>query len=124
MGGKKLRSYQDLDVWNSAIDLAVSVYRLSASFPVEERYGLASQLRRAAVSVAANIAEGAERFGTKEYLRFLGIASGSLAETESHLALSVRLGFTEEANIQAARDEIVATGKMLTGLKRSLRQSK
>ncbi len=86
-----LKSYQDLEVWKKSIGLAEKVYRLSAPFPREEKFGMTSQLRRAAASVAANIAEGSERHGTAEFLQFLGIASGSLAETETFLILAQRL---------------------------------
>ena len=80
-------SYHDLDVWQKSIELAEMSYRLSARFPREERFGITSQMRRSAASVAANIAEGANRHSLKEYLQFLGIASGSLAETETYLVL-------------------------------------
>ena len=115
-----IRSYQDLDVWQSAITLTELIYRISAGFPPEEKYGLAAQIRRAAVSVPANIAEGAERFGVRAYLRFLGIASGSLAETETHLIVSLRLGIADEVKVRVAQEQIATTSRMLTGLKRSL----
>ena len=113
--------YRDLKVWEKSIDFAESVYLLSDEFPASERFGLTSQIRRSAVSVAANIAEGAERHGEREFLQFLGIASGSLAETSTFLILAQRLGFAEPEKIrqvQAQGDEI---GRMLSGLKRSLR---
>jgi four helix bundle protein len=116
-----VKSYMDLEVWKKSIELAEQVYRLSARFPLEERFGLTSQIRRASVSVAANIAEGAERDGTKEFLQFLGIASGSLAETETFLILSVRLGLVQEAHTQAALQQTAVVGRLLNGLKRSLR---
>ena len=114
--------YRDLKVWRKSIDFAESVYLLSAEFPASERFGVTSQIRRASVSVAANIAEGAERHGEREFLHFLGIASGSLAETSTFLILAQRLGFAEPEKVrqvQAQGDEI---GRMLSGLKRSLRQ--
>ena len=86
-----LNSYQDLEVWKKSIDLAEMIYRVSAQFPPEERFGLTSQIRRAAISIPANIAEGAARKGTGEFLQFLGIASGSLAETETFVILAERL---------------------------------
>lgn len=116
------RNYQDLDVWKYAVELVEAVYRLSDQLPSEEKYGLTSQIRRAAVSVPANIAEGAERDGAREYLRFLGIATGSLAETETHLILILKLGMAEEPQVRAVRKRISQIGRMLTGLKRSLRQ--
>src|SRR5947207_9180576 len=91
-----LRSYQDLEVWKKSIDLAEKIYRVSSSFPPEERFGLTGQIRRAAVSVPANIAEGAARTGTGEFLQFLSVAGGSLAEVETFLILAARLKFLPE----------------------------
>jgi four helix bundle protein len=116
-----LKSYRDLEVWKKSIELAEQVYRLSAKFPTEEKFGLTSQVRRAAASVAANIAEGAEREGMKEFLQFPGIASGSLAETETFLILAARLGLVQEADLRLALEQAATVGRMLNGLKRSLR---
>ena len=116
-----LKSYQDLEVWKKSIELVERIYRLSAHFPVEERFGLTSQIRRAAVSVAANIAEGAERHGTGEFLQFLGIASGSLAEVETYLVLLGRLGLAAQEQIEPLQAQTGEIGRMLSGLKRSLR---
>ena len=113
-------SYRDLEVWKKSIDFAESVYWLSAEFPADERFGVTAQIRRSAVSVAANIAEGAERRGTGEFLHFLGIASGSLAETETFLVLAERLGFATPEQIRSAEIQAGEIGKMLNGLKRSL----
>jgi four helix bundle protein len=116
-----LKSYQDLEVWKKSIELAEQVYRISGKFPVEERFGLTSQVRRAVASVAANIAEGAEREGTREFLQFLGIASGSLAETETFLHLAARLGLMSQPDINPILEQAATVGRMLNGLKRSLR---
>ena len=116
-----LKSYQDLIVWKKSIDLAEMVYRVSAKFPTEEKFGLTSQIRRAAVSVPANIAEGAERNATGEFLQFLGIASGSLAETETFLILAEKLGIATTEQISPLRELATDVGRMLNGLKRSLR---
>ena len=115
-------SYHDLDVWQKSIELAEMSYRLSARFPLEERFGITSQMRRSAASVAANIAEGANRHSLKEYLQFLGIASGSLAETETYLVLAQRLGIVEEEQIRPVQERASEVGKTLNGLKRSLRE--
>ena len=115
------RSYRDLDVWKRSMALAEAVWRLSSRFPAEERFGMTSQLRRAATSVPANIAEGAERHGTGEFLHFLGIASGSLAETETFLMLAERLGLIPPEKLKDALDQSEEIGRMLNGLKRSLR---
>jgi four helix bundle protein len=88
-----VRSYRDLIVWQRAMDLAKLVYGVTASFPASERYGLTSQLRRAAVSIAANIAEGHGRNSSKEFVQFLGISRGSLTETETLLILARDLNF-------------------------------
>ena len=114
-------SYQDLDVWQSSIELAEMSYRLSARFPRTERFGITSQMRRAAASVAANIAEGANRHSLKEFLQFLGIASGSLAEMETYLILAEHLGMAEEERSRPVLARASQVGKMLNGLKRSLR---
>jgi four helix bundle protein len=116
-----VKSYRDLEVWKKSIELAEQVYRVSAEFPKEEKYGLTSQVRRSAVSVAANVAEGAEREGTKEFLQFLGIASGSLAETETLLILAARLGLMTQPDLQPVLEKASSVGRMLNGLKRSLR---
>ena len=116
-----LKSYRDLDVWKKSIELAEMVYQLSAKLPAEEKFGLTSQVRRAAVSIPANIAEGAERAGTKEFLQFLGIASGSLAETETLLILAERLGLVLAQDSSPLLERAASVGRMLNGLKRSLR---
>ena len=85
---KSLRSYRELTVWQKSIDLAVKIYRITRRFPAEERYGITSQMRRAASSVPANIAEGQARRTTGEFLQALGVARGSLAELETFLVLS------------------------------------
>lgn len=103
------------------MELAEAVWRLSARFPSEERFGMTSQVRRAAASVPANIAEGAERHGTGEFLQFLGIASGSLAETETFLLLAERLELVPRAGTEAALEQAAVVGRLLNGLKRSLR---
>ena len=97
------------------------VYRVSVNFPPVERFGVTGQMRRAAVSVAANIAEGAERHGKREFLQFLGIASGSLAETETFLILARRLSMASEEQVAPLLARASEIGRMLNGLKRSLR---
>ena len=116
-----LKSYQDLEVWKKSIELAESVYQISTRFPPEERFGVTSQVRRTAVSVAANIAEGAERHGTGEFLQFLGIASGSLAELETILILVHRLQMVTSEQAARLLEQAAEVGRLLNGLKRSLR---
>ena len=96
------------------MQLVKAVYQMTSDFPAEERYGLAQQMRRAAVSIPSNIAEGAGRNGPKEYLHFIGVARGSLAELETQMQLAVMLGFTTADH--AAFDFADRVGKLLTGL--------
>jgi four helix bundle protein len=115
-----VKSYQDLVVWTKALDLVEMVYRVSASFPTDERFGMTSQVRRAATSVASNIAEGAERRGSKEFLHFLGLTSDSLAETESILILAQRSGMLSPDQATPLLAHSAEVGRMLSGLKRSI----
>ncbi|MBL8311627.1 MAG: four helix bundle protein [Burkholderiales bacterium] len=112
------RSHRDFPVWKAAMDLAESVYDLSAAFPGDERYGLTSQIRRAAVSVPSNIAEGAGRSSTGELAHFLGIALGSLAELETQIELAVRLTMADDCN--EVNEQIENVRKQLILFRRSL----
>ncbi|MEE8201785.1 MAG: four helix bundle protein [Candidatus Acidoferrales bacterium] len=117
-----LKSFQELDAWKKAHRLALAVYTLTRDFPREERFALVSQLRRAAASVGANIAEGFGRRSTKDFLRYLEIASGSLEETRHFLILSQDLAYLNGKQyppLNAACDEV---GRLLGGLARSLRK--
>ena len=116
----KPKHYKDLLIWQKGMLLAKFMHRLTMKFPAEERYGLTSQLRRAAVSVPSNIAEGQARSGTKEFLQFLSHAEGSLAELETQLLLSVDLGFTQQNEIGEPLREIDELQKMIVALKRKL----
>jgi four helix bundle protein len=116
----KPRHYKDLLVWQKGMALAKLVYVLSKKFPSEERYGLTSQLRRAAVSIPSNIAEGQARRGTGEFLQFLSITQGSLAELETQLLLSVDLSYCERSEADPALKEIDELQKMIVSLKRKL----
>jgi four helix bundle protein len=112
-----LQSYRDLRVWREAMTLAEMCYRHTRDFPRDELYGLTSQIRRAAVSVAANIAEGYGRENTGSYLQFLRIAQGSCKELETHLILAERvLG----ADGKSVLEQTETVGKMLRGLIKSL----
>ena len=118
-----IRSHRDLSVWQLGMDIAEQVYGLTQAFPSEEKFGLTSQLRRAAASVPANIAEGNARDSTKEYLRFLSISVGSLAEIETFLELSVRLQLGDKERIESITELIGEERRMLRGLQRSLRKN-
>ena len=100
----KVSSHRDLIVWNKAMDLAVDVYRLTASFPAAERYRLVDQLSRAAASVPANIAEGHARSTARDFAHFLSIARGSLMETQTYIMLAIRLGYLTDSDAAAALD--------------------
>ena len=111
-------THKDLNVWKDSMALVVIVYKLVKQLPKDETYGLISQIKRSAVSVPSNIAEGAGRSSTKEYIRFLDIASGSLSELETQLILSQMLGFCKKEDIPFNKINLVT--KMLYGLKMSL----
>ncbi|MCA9239944.1 MAG: four helix bundle protein [Planctomycetales bacterium] len=116
-----IRSHKDLKVWQRGIDLAEAIYKLTAGLPSEEKYGLTSQLRRAAASVPANIAEGNARDSTKDYLRFLSMAVGSLAEVETFLALVERLRYSSSSSLRELDALIEEERRMLRALQKSLR---
>ncbi|MEO0476603.1 MAG: four helix bundle protein [Planctomycetota bacterium] len=119
-----IRSYRDLNVWQRSVELVEEIYRVSASFPDDERFGLTSQIRRAAVSVPSNIAEGYGRRRTGHYIHHLAIANGSLKEVETQLIIAGRLNFVDKSQAQAAWSLLQETGKMLTVLTRSLSREK
>lgn len=119
-GKKKVESYQDLLVWQKAMDLVVECYRLTQRFPANELYGLTSQIRRAAVSVPANIAEGFGRWHSKDFVRFLLNANGSLKEVETHLLISERLNFLQQPEMQKAMGLSEELGRMLAALRQKL----
>jgi four helix bundle protein len=112
------KPHEQLEAWKLSMELAKAVYQMTATFPAEERYGLSQQMRRAAVSIPSNIAEGAGRNGAKEFLNFIGISRGSLAELETQLQPAVMLGFaaSDHQVFELSQD----TGKRLTGLHKKL----
>ncbi len=115
-----MRGYSDLDVWNRAMDLASLIYGLGPLMPKSELYGMTSQMRRAAASVPANIAEGYQRGTRKDYARFIAIARGSVAEVETFLLLAVRVGHLTDAMVQPCLQTAGEVGRMLTRLKQRL----
>lgn len=117
----KIQSHRDLTVWKLGMEIAEAVYQITREFPKDELYGLTSQLRRAAVSVPANIAEGNARSSTKEYLHMLSVSVGSLAEVETYLELAIRLHYSSPASIHKLEELIGQERRMLRGLQRSLR---
>nr|WP_313206284.1 four helix bundle protein [Rhizobium lusitanum] len=119
-----INSYQDLTVWQRAMDLAVECYALTKEFPKEEIYGLVSQIRRASVSIAANIAEGYGREATRAYVHHLKIAQGSLKELETHLIISTRVGVVTLDQVGSAISMSDEIGRMLRSLIRRLRDER
>ena len=116
----KAQTFQDLMVWQKAHQFVLAVYRLSQSFPNHEVYGLTSQIRRASVSIPANIAEGFKKKTPKEKIRFFNIAQGSLEEVRYYLILTRDLDYGDTKNLAHDLDEI---GRMLEGYMKSIRRS-
>jgi four helix bundle protein len=111
-----VRSFRDLTVWQKSIQMAVAVYRLTQDFPREELYGLTSQMRRAAVSIPSNIAEGHGRLGTNEYRQFLGVARGSNFELQTQLEIARALGRGNSRLLDEAEGLSHEVGKMIFGV--------
>lgn len=122
-GNAKPKAYRDLLVWQKGMELAKEVYRLTQGFPNEEKFGLVSQLRRAAVSIPANIAEGQARHTTGEFVQFISHAEGSVAEVDTQLTLAVDLGFCNQQDAQAAFGLVSDLRNMLNALRRTLARS-
>jgi len=114
-------SFRDIKAWHKAIELVVEIYSSTRSFPREEVYGLANQLRRAAVSVPSNIAEGKGRCTDKEFLLFLHHARGSVFEVETQLAIAGRLGYLTQADEQRIRTQAGEIARMLNGLIKAIK---
>jgi four helix bundle protein len=112
----EIKSFKDLFVWQRSIELTVAIYQLTTVFPSEERFGLVSQIRRASVSVASNIAEGYGRGSTGEYKHFLGVARGSNAEVQTQLTIAAKLGFGDQAKLSRADALSQEIAKMLVSL--------
>ena len=117
---KKPKSYEDLLVWQKGIRLVVLVYRITRAFPSDERFGLMAQMRRAAVSVPSNIAEGQARHTTGEFIQAISHAEGSLAELETQLLIAIELGFCPDADARPALDSIDELQRMLHSLRTRL----
>jgi four helix bundle protein len=118
--GPEIRSYRDLAAWQRAMELVEGVYTVTRRWPREETYGLTNQVRRAAVSVPANIAEGQGRRNPREFARFLKIATGSLFEVETHLLIAQRLEYLDNAAVRPLLVLSDETGRIISGLIHSL----
>jgi four helix bundle protein len=116
-----VQTYRDLIVWKRSIDLVTDVYRCTSKFPKEEVYGLTSQLRRAAVSIPSNIAEGQGRHSAGEFRQFLGQARGSLFEVETQILIAQQLGYLGEQEADCLLQATGEVGRILNGLYASLR---
>ena len=117
---ENMHKLEDLKVWNKAMNVAVETYKLSADFPIGEKYGLISQIRRSAVSIPSNIAEGAGRNSKGEFKQFLGIANGSLFELYTQLKLSYKLNLVSVDKIKPILNEVIEIQKMNYSLIKSL----
>lgn len=113
-------NFEKLEVWREAIQFANSVYTITRTFPGEERFGLTNQMRRAAVSISSNLAEGSSRSSRPDFARFVEIATGSLFEVVSQAAISERQGFLSEINFNRLYSACEKQSKMLSGLRKSL----
>jgi len=116
-----MRPHRKLDVWKEAVEFVVAVYQATRSFPKTEQYALADQLRRAAVSIPSNIAEGAARQTKKEFVQFLYIAQGSASEIDTQLEVALKLNYIDESEKDRLDAKLDTIGKMLTGLIRSVK---
>jgi len=114
---KRIESYKDLLVWQKSMDLVAEVYKIVGHLPLNEQYALSSQMRRAAGSVPANIAEGFGRWHKRDFVRFLLIANGSVKELETHLLLAMKVGFLKEKNIEGPMQTAQEISKMIFKLR-------
>jgi len=119
VNGEKVMDHKDLEVWKKSIALVKKIYEISSKFPKEEKYSLTDQIRRCAVSIPSNIAEGSARNSDKELIQFLYISLGSLAELETQLIISQEIGFI--SGFKGIDDELLSIKKMLLGLIKHIR---
>jgi four helix bundle protein len=116
------RTYRELDVWQKGVDLTVGVYKATAAYPASERFVLVDQIRRAALSIPTNVAEGHGRMAIKDYARFVSIANGSLNELETLFVVAERVGFATTASLEQHRELARDVGKMLVKLRARLQR--
>ena len=118
-----MKTHRELDVWRRSIDLAKEVYQVTRGFPRDEQFGLVTQMRRSTVPIASNIAEGAARRGTKEFIQFLYVVAGSASELDTQLEIAKAIGASCSEELQSVQDSVVRVTMMLRGLIRSLKAS-
>ena len=116
-----MRPHHKLEAWNTALELVTDIYHTTETLPKEERYGLTSQIRRAAVSIPANVAEGAARSSTKKFARFLSNAQGSASELETELIIARRLLYLDDAHFSRLSNQLERIGRLITGLSKHVR---
>lgn len=116
----KIKNYKDLNIWKRSTGIVEDIYKITKNFPKEEIYGLTSQLRRSAVSIPSNIAEGFARFSNKEYKQFLFISLGSCAELSTQITIALRLGYFEKNAADKLLNEIDEISKMIMSLIKKL----
>lgn len=116
------RPHRKLDLWQKSVEFVVSVYNVTKSFPPDEKFGLTSQIRRAAGSIPANIAEGAGRRSDKEFIHFLSNAQGSASEVDTHLFVASKLGFLQGNDHEELDRQLDDIGRMITGLTNHLKR--
>lgn len=116
-----MRPHEKLDVWKLSVEMVLNVYEITKAFPSDERFGLTSQIRRAAVSVPANISEGAARQHDREFLQFLSIAQGSASELETEILIAHRLGYIDPGSFEQIHNEINTIARMIIGLTNYIR---
>ncbi|NNK85510.1 MAG: four helix bundle protein [Desulfobacterales bacterium] len=115
-----LKNYKELNVWQKSYELCLKIYQITAKFPKEERYGLTSKIRRSALSITSNIAEGYGRKTTLDYIRMLYISYGSVCELETQILLTGDLGFIDKGELDTAKKDIAEIERMLKALIKSL----
>lgn len=118
---EKIKTHKDLEVWKDSISFVTEIYRLTNYYPPEEKFGLISQIRRSAVSVPANIAEGSARSSPKELIQFLSIALGSVSELETLIIISRNLNYIDQNNFEEINHRIEKIRRMLIALKKSIK---
>lgn len=116
-----MKSHEDLEVWKIAVALATRVYHVTRTFPDEEKFGMISQMRRAAVSIPSNIAEGAARQGRKEFAQFLSVAAGSASELATQLVIAKNIGLGDQNDLETLSAELDRISRMLQGLIRRIK---
>jgi four helix bundle protein len=115
--------YRELIAWQKAVEMVCTIYKITSAFPAEERFGLTNQLRRAAVSIPSNIAEGQGRGVSRDFARYLRMANGSRQEVETQIAIAHRLGYLDQERTAAVLRDLEELGRIISGLLRSISET-